>query len=69
MKLFLAGGWGNGREGRDGGEEGGEYEKSAFFFFSCHSDKTFAFLEEMRLLPPLGACTRRFICDFLLGFF
>lgn len=64
MKLFLNVNGGNGREGRDEGEEGGEYEKSAFFFFPCHSDKTFAFLEEMCLLPPLGARTSRFFCDF-----
>lgn len=33
MKLFLNVNGGNGREGRDEGEEGGEYEKPAFFFF------------------------------------
>lgn len=51
---------------KEGMEErkGEKMRKVLFFFFSCHSDKTFAFLEEMRLLPPLGACTRHFICDF-----
>jgi len=50
-------------------ERKGENTRSlGVFFFPCHSDKKFAFLEEMCLLPPLGDCTR-LLFVFGSGFF
>lgn len=57
--------------GETGGmkERKGENMRSLLFSPPCHSDKTFAFLEEMCLLPPLGARTRRFFLWFFYYYY